>query len=215
MIRRTKHHHVEKHHSMKFLAAHTRSSTLLLSSDFIITQMFFDAEVFNQFVKDCRDIGINCPIVPGVMCINNYGGFVKMTKFCKTRVPEDLRAKMDAIKDEPDTIKQFGMTFGAELCTAIMPHTPVLHFYTLNLEKVVYGTLDTMGISQNALAVVNEADASTQTAKGSAWAREGDQVKCSHGVGKVVKVDQATGEATIEFADGQKVLPKGEYEKVF
>ena len=61
--------------------------------------MFFDAAVFNQFVKDCREIGINCPIVPGIMCINNYGGFVKMTKFCKTRVPEDLRAKMEHIED--------------------------------------------------------------------------------------------------------------------
>ena len=138
-----------------------------------------------------------------------------MTKFCKTRVPEDLRAKMEAIKDEPDTIKQFGMTFGAELCKAIMDNTPVLHFYTLNLEKVVYGTLDEMGISKNALASVNEADAATQMAKGSAWAREGDQVKTDDGEGKVVQLDQASGAATVEFADGQKkVFQKGQYQKL-
>ena len=185
-------------------------------TDFIITQMFFDAAVFNQFVKDCRDYGITCPVVPGVMCINNYGGFVKMTKFCKTRVPEDLRAKMEAIKEEPEAIKKFGMTFGAELCRAIMDNTPVLHFYTLNLEKVVYGTLDEMGISQNALAAVNEADAATQMAKGSAWAREGDMVKTAQGEGKVVKLDQATGAAHVEFTDGKPVavFAKGEYTKV-
>lgn len=177
--------------------------------------MFFDGAVFNQFVKDCREIGINCPIVPGIMCINNYGGFVKMTKFCKTRVPDELRAKMDAIKDEPETIKKFGMTFGAELCTAVMENTPVLHFYTLNLEKVVYGTLDEMGISKNALASVNEADAATQMAKGSAWAREGDLVKTAHGEGKVIKLDQTTGTAHVEFTNGQPVaiLKKGEYTK--
>jgi len=44
-------------------------------SDFIITQMFFDAEVFKAFVKDCRNWGINCPVVPGLMCINAYPGF--------------------------------------------------------------------------------------------------------------------------------------------
>ena len=104
-----------------------------------------------------------------------------LTCICKTRVPEELRAKMDSIKDEPDTIKKFGMTFGAELCKSIMDSTPVLHFYTLNLEKVVYGTLDEMGLSDNALATVNEADAATQMAKGSAWAREGDMVKTEHG----------------------------------
>ena len=177
--------------------------------------MFFDAAVFNQFVKDCRAIGINCPVVPGVMCINNYGGFVKMTKFCKTRVPDALRANMEAIKDDPDAIKKFGMAFGAELCTAILPHTPVLHFYTLNLEKVVYGTLDEMGISTNALAAVNEADAATQMAKGSAWAREGDLVKCEHGQGKVVELDQATGTAKIEISpDNIVTMKKGDYTKI-
>lgn len=176
--------------------------------------MFFDAAVFNQFVKDCREIGITCPVVPGVMCINNWGGFAKMTKFCKTRVPSELMAKMEAIKDEPDTIKKFGMTFGAELCQAILPNTPVLHFYTLNLEKVVYGTLDEMGISKNALDAVNEADAATQMAKGSAWAREGDPVKTSQGEGKVVELDQKTGTAKIELASGETItLEKGQYTK--
>ena len=53
--------------------------------------MFFDVEVFKTFVKDCRKWGINCPVVPGLMCINAYAGFVKMTKFCKTRVPKELQ----------------------------------------------------------------------------------------------------------------------------
>ena len=138
-----------------------------------------------------------------------------MAKFCKTRVPAELRAKMDSIQDDPDAIKKFGMTFGAELCTAILPYTPVLHFYTLNLEKVVYGTLDEMGISTNALGAVNEADAATQMAKGSAWAREGDLVKCEHGEGKVVELDQATGTAKIEISPENIVtMKKGEYTKL-
>lgn len=93
----------------------------------------------------------------------------------------------------------------------------------MNLEKVVYGTLDCMGISSNALDSVNEMDAALQMAKGSAWAREGDPVKCIFGEGKVVNVNQTTGTARIELtswtlADGQKpvaILQKGHYQKAF
>lgn len=54
----------------------------------IITQMFFDVNVFLTFVKDCRKKGINVPIIPGLMLVQNYGGFSRMTSFCKTRVPQ-------------------------------------------------------------------------------------------------------------------------------
>ncbi|RYG62749.1 hypothetical protein EON64_17280 [archaeon] len=56
----------------------------------IITQMFFDIEVFTAFVSSCRQAGILVPIIPGIMCISTYGGFMRMVKFCKTRVPEEV-----------------------------------------------------------------------------------------------------------------------------
>ena len=179
--------------------------------------MFFDADVFLQFVKDCREIGIKCPIVPGLMCINAYAGFVKMTKFCKTRVPQDLRDSMEAIKDDADAVKQFGVDFGVKLCQKLLDGgAPVLHFYTLNLEKVVYGVLDGLGLSQNASAATNEADAALQAAKGSAWARVGDMVTTDQGEGVVLELDQATGTAKIELANADKTcvtLEKGKYQK--
>lgn len=55
-------------------------------ADLIVTQLFYDTDVFLKFVNDCRQIGITCPIVPGIMPINNYKGFLRMTGFCKTRV---------------------------------------------------------------------------------------------------------------------------------
>lgn len=57
-------------------------------ADFIVTQLFYDTDVFLKFVNDCRQIGITCPIVPGIMPINNYMGFIRMTGFCKTKVLE-------------------------------------------------------------------------------------------------------------------------------
>ena len=58
--------------------------------DLIMTQMFFDVQVFKTFVQECRKYGINVPVIPGLMCINAYAGFKKMSKFCKTRVPKEL-----------------------------------------------------------------------------------------------------------------------------
>jgi len=50
----------------------------------IITQLFYDKDIFLKFVSDCREIGIKCPIVPGIMPIQSYKGFLRMTGLCKT-----------------------------------------------------------------------------------------------------------------------------------
>ena len=52
----------------------------------IVTQLFYDVDVFLKFVNDCRQIGITVPIVPGIMPIQNYRGFIRMTQLCKTKV---------------------------------------------------------------------------------------------------------------------------------
>lgn len=55
-------------------------------ADLIVTQLFYDTDIFLKFLNDCRQIGINCPIVPGIMPISNYKGFLRMAGFCKTKV---------------------------------------------------------------------------------------------------------------------------------
>lgn len=177
--------------------------------------MFFDTKVFGTFVKDCRKWGINCPVVPGLMCINAYGGFVKMTKFCKTRVPAEVRAKMDSVQDDPDAVKAFGVEFGAQMCRDLMDiGVDVLHFYTLNLEKITYGILRELGYEVT--GSVDESDAKTMVAKGSAWARVGDKVKTSQGEGTVTVMD-GDGSATVEFPGetATATFKKDEYSKVF
>lgn len=59
-------------------------------ADLIVTQLFYDTDIFLKFVNDCRQIGITCPIVPGIMPINNYKGFIRMTGFCKTKVSKKI-----------------------------------------------------------------------------------------------------------------------------
>mmetsp|Transcript_4082 Transcript_4082/g.6393 ORF Transcript_4082/g.6393 Transcript_4082/m.6393 type:complete len:410 (+) Transcript_4082:103-1332(+) len=192
-------------------------------ADFIITQMFFDTQVFIQFVKDCRAYGIMCPVVPGLMCLNAYAGFRKMTKFCKTRVPTDLDEGMEQRKDaDKDAMREYGVSYGTQMCrdlvefldTDVAPYA--LHFYTLNLEKVVYGILEALDII-DPVKEADEADASTMAAVGSAWARVGDTVKCAKGVGIVQDLDVSTGTATVLLKDTDETvtLAKTDYEKVF
>jgi methylenetetrahydrofolate reductase (NADPH) len=115
----------------------------------IITQMFFDAEVYRQFVLDCRRIGIaeTIPIIPGIMCISTFAGFNRMVGFCKTRVPDAMREAMDnankAIDDSEAAVaaaaakvKEVGLELILGLCRDLLSFgqevTPGLHFYTLN-----------------------------------------------------------------------------------
>lgn len=112
-------------------------------ADFIITQLFYDVGVYTQFVKDCRAAGITCPIVPGIMPIQNYSGFLRMTSFCNTFVPEAITTALAPIKDNDEAVKDYGVQLGIEMCQQLMDAgAPGLHFYTLNLERSVRRILD-------------------------------------------------------------------------
>mmetsp|Transcript_21053 Transcript_21053/g.29280 ORF Transcript_21053/g.29280 Transcript_21053/m.29280 type:complete len:421 (+) Transcript_21053:80-1342(+) len=195
-------------------------------ADFIITQMFFDTQVFKAFVKDCRECGITCPIVPGLMCINAYAGFRKMSKFCKTRVTPALDEALEAIKDDAEAVKKFGVDFGTQMCQELMTTSdnyegvPVLHFYTLNLEKVVYGIMDQLGLSTNGnlSEKTDESDAKDMVAVGSAWARVGDTVKINaedYGSKQGIVKEIKDGLYTVEMDGVEATFAKDAVTKVF
>lgn len=121
-------------------------SKIEAGAKFIVTQMFFDVEVYGTFVKACRDYGINVPIVPGIMCISNYGGFKRMIKFCKTRVTEEIMAKMEELKDDAEAIKAYGIDLGVQMCQCLQElGAPGFHFYTLNTSHVTIAIIEKLG----------------------------------------------------------------------
>ncbi|PKA60296.1 Methylenetetrahydrofolate reductase 1 [Apostasia shenzhenica] len=116
-------------------------------ADLIITQLFYDTDIFLKFVNDCRQIGITCPIVPGIMPINNYKGFIRMTGFCKTRIPAEITAALDPIKDNEEAVKAYGIHLGTEMCKKILAQgIKTLHLYTLNMEKSALAILMNLGL---------------------------------------------------------------------
>jgi 5,10-methylenetetrahydrofolate reductase len=126
--------------------------------------MFFDVEVYIQFVADCRAAGIGCPIVPGIMLISKYPGFKRMTTMCKvrrarrgraqlaeryspgpalrkrtvvqTRVPPHIMAHADSIKDDAAAVAAYGVELATEMSTRLLTvGAPVLHYYSLNMDN--------------------------------------------------------------------------------
>lgn len=107
----------------------------------IITQLFFDVQVFLTFVTNCREKGITVPIIPGIMCINSSGGFIRMTKFCKTRVPKSLMDTVLSISDDSE-MRLLGISYGTEMCMKLLEmNIHMLHFYTLNTSVITQGIL--------------------------------------------------------------------------
>ncbi|KAL0919503.1 hypothetical protein M5K25_011598 [Dendrobium thyrsiflorum] len=116
-------------------------------ADLIITQLFYDTDIFLKFVSDCRQIGITCPIVPGIMPINNYKGFLRMTGFCKTKITSEITTALDPIKDNEEAVKAYGIHLGTEMCKKILAHgIKTVHLYTLNMEKSALAILMNLGL---------------------------------------------------------------------
>ncbi|KAM0927934.1 hypothetical protein ACQ4PT_002164 [Festuca glaucescens] len=117
-------------------------------ADLIVTQLFYDTDIFLKFVNDCRQIGITCPIVPGIMPINNYKGFIRMTGFCKTKIPAEITAALDPIKDNEEAVKAYGIHLGTEMCKKILATgINTLHLYTLNMEKTALAILTVISMA--------------------------------------------------------------------
>ncbi|CAL1404732.1 unnamed protein product [Linum trigynum] len=116
-------------------------------ADLIITQLFYDTDIFLKFVDDCRQIGITCPIVPGILTITNYRSFRKMTGLCKTKIPAEILAALEPIKDNNEAVRAYGIHLGTEMCKKIIAHgIRTLHLYTMNRDESALAILKNLGV---------------------------------------------------------------------
>merc|ERR1719327_1078621 len=117
--------------------------------DVILTQLFYDFDVFETFVKACRTKGITVPIVPGIMPLNAYGGFKRMTGFCKTRIPPAMAQVVAKLSgdDKKDDFVEFGLEYMVALCKQLQTSglVPGLHFYALNSSERTFEILKRLG----------------------------------------------------------------------
>ncbi|KAF2882692.1 hypothetical protein ILUMI_23477 [Ignelater luminosus] len=112
-----------------------------LGADFIITQMIFDLESFLEFSTKCKKFDINILVLPGIYIIDSYEDLMKMTKFCRVKIPHNVIKSLHNNKDNPEDVHRFGIHHCSGLIRKIFDQTNLcincVHFFSLNNVKLV------------------------------------------------------------------------------
>jgi len=115
-------------HDLRFLRQKVRSG-----ASFLITQLFFDNELYFTFVEEARAAGIEVPIVPGIMPITDVAQIKTITGMCGASIPQALLDQLEANAADPDAVLQLGVSYATLQCAELLARgAPGIHFYTLN-----------------------------------------------------------------------------------
>jgi methylenetetrahydrofolate reductase (NADPH) len=102
-------------------------------AEFLITQLFFDNDFYFEYVDDARSVGIDVPIIPGIMPISNYGQIHRFTDMCGASIPDDLERQLNGRADDPEAVAELGVAYATLQCSDLLARgAPGIHFYTLN-----------------------------------------------------------------------------------
>ena len=113
-----------------------------------ITQYFFSASSYYYFVDDAAALGIQVPIVPGVMPIASFSKLARFSDACGAEIPRWIRKKLESFGDDSASIRAFGLDVVTDLCGDLLAHgAPGLHFYTLNQASLTTIIWQRLGLS--------------------------------------------------------------------
>ena len=104
--------------------------------DFLITQLFFDNQCFFEFEDRARSIGIDVPIIAGIMPVTNVEQVQRFTSMCGATIPQTLLERLEAVKDDKNAVMELGVAHATEQCLELLDRgVRGIHFYTLNRSK--------------------------------------------------------------------------------
>jgi methylenetetrahydrofolate reductase (NADPH) len=116
------------------------------AADFAITQFFFEARHYFDLVDSVRELGVDKPIIPGIMPVTSIAGTKRMAEMQGSEFPEWLMSKLRAVEDDPEAVRRVGIAEATNLCRELLAGgAPGLHFYTLNRStatREIYGNLE-------------------------------------------------------------------------
>ena len=115
-------------------------------ADAIVTQFFFDNDVFFRYVEEVRKAGIDVPVVPGIMPIRDFDKVASFSRRCGAAIPTRL-AERFALAKERGATKELAMAVCAGQCDDLREAgVRALHFYTLNDAALTLGTCQALGL---------------------------------------------------------------------
>lgn len=102
-------------------------------ADSAITQYFFNPYAYFHFIDDCESMGIDIPVVPGIMPISNREQLVRFSRMCGAEIPLWILRRLESFRDDIESIRSFGVDVISELCSALLAGgAPGLHIYSMN-----------------------------------------------------------------------------------
>ena len=98
-----------------------------------ITQFFYNADAYFHFVDEVHKLGVDIPIIPGIMPIANFSKLSRFSDACGTELPRWMRRKFEGLSDDTESIRAFGLDVVSALCERLLAGgAPGLHFYSMN-----------------------------------------------------------------------------------
>ncbi|MCG6971427.1 MAG: methylenetetrahydrofolate reductase [NAD(P)H] [Gammaproteobacteria bacterium] len=101
-----------------------------------ITQYFYSVDAYYNFVDSCEKMGLDIPIVPGVMPITNYKQLARFSDACGAEIPQWLAKRLQSYGDDIESLRSFGYEITVKLCRDLLAlGAPGLHFYSMNKDE--------------------------------------------------------------------------------
>lgn len=115
-------------------------------AEFIIANFVYDTQFYFDFVEQCRAIGIEVPILPGIMPIYSVKLLEMLTKTCGATITEEIRQKLAELPaDDNKAVAQFGVDFATKQCRELIKKgVPGIHLYTMDRSKTIVEIVNTL-----------------------------------------------------------------------
>lgn len=114
-------------------------------AEYLITQIFFDNDYYYRLVREARKIGINVPILAGIMPITNAKSLIRTTKMCGCTIPYQLSTMIEAYYDNPAAMQEIGINYAAQqIIDLITNEVDGIHIYTMNKPEIANRIFDSI-----------------------------------------------------------------------
>jgi methylenetetrahydrofolate reductase (NADPH) len=112
-----------------------------------ITQYFYNPDAYFRFVKSCERLGLDLPIVPGIMPITNFMQLARFSDACGAEIPRWIRKRLESYGEDLASLRAFGIDVTTALCQRLLEGgAPGLHFYTMNQAEATLAIWRQLGL---------------------------------------------------------------------